>query len=70
MLFSSCTDDLNVIPEDDDIFLTEAFFSTPESYRHVFKSPCGVKRMRLHVPQNEREYAAITPIVPLKPAIL
>lgn len=33
MLFSSCTDDLNVIPEDDDIFLTEAFFSTPESYR-------------------------------------
>jgi hypothetical protein len=33
MLFSSCTDDLNVIPEDDDIFLTEAFFSSPESYR-------------------------------------
>lgn len=33
MLFSSCTDDLNVIPEDDDIFLTEAFFSTPESYK-------------------------------------
>ncbi|NHM02943.1 RagB/SusD family nutrient uptake outer membrane protein [Flavobacterium difficile] len=33
ILFTSCTDDLNVVPEDDDIFLSEAFFSNPASYR-------------------------------------
>jgi starch-binding outer membrane protein, SusD/RagB family len=33
LLFTSCTDDLDVVPEDDDIFLSEAFFSTPESYK-------------------------------------
>ncbi|MCL9806496.1 RagB/SusD family nutrient uptake outer membrane protein [Flavobacterium amniphilum] len=31
--FTSCTDDLNVTPEDDDIFLSDAFFSTNESYK-------------------------------------
>ena len=32
-LFTSCTDDLNVTPEDDDIFLTEAYFNSPGSYK-------------------------------------
>ena len=32
-LFTSCTDDLNVTPEDDDIFLTEAYFNSPASYK-------------------------------------
>jgi hypothetical protein len=29
----SCTDDLNVEPKDDDIFLTDAYFSSPASYK-------------------------------------
>lgn len=32
-LLNSCTDDLNVTPEDDDIFLADAYFSTPASYK-------------------------------------
>ena len=32
-LFISCTDDLNVEPKDDDIFLTDAYFSSPASYK-------------------------------------
>ena len=32
-LFTSCTDDLNITPEDDDIFLTEAYFNSPASYK-------------------------------------
>jgi len=31
-LFTACTDDLNVSPEDDDIFGSEQFFSNEESY--------------------------------------
>lgn len=32
-LFSSCTDDLNVTPKDDDIFLSEDFFATENAYK-------------------------------------
>jgi len=30
---NSCTDDLNVTPKDDDIFLSDAYFSTPGAYK-------------------------------------
>jgi len=33
LLLSGCTDDLDVTPGDDDAFLAEDFYSTPESYR-------------------------------------
>lgn len=32
MFISSCTDDLNVKPEDDDAFLADEFYNNPESY--------------------------------------
>lgn len=32
-LLTSCTDDLNITPEDDDVFLTDAYFSSPSSYK-------------------------------------
>ena len=32
-LFTSCTKDLDVTPEDDDLFLSENFFSNPQSYK-------------------------------------
>lgn len=32
-LLTSCTDDLNIVPEDDDVFLTEAYFNSPSSYK-------------------------------------
>ncbi|WP_163391931.1 RagB/SusD family nutrient uptake outer membrane protein [Flavobacterium limi] len=35
MTFSSCTDDLNVTPKDDDEFLSETFFEDPASYKQV-----------------------------------
>ena len=35
MTLTSCTDDLNVTPTDDDEFLSEAFFKDPESYKQV-----------------------------------
>ncbi|MGZ9735104.1 RagB/SusD family nutrient uptake outer membrane protein [Flavobacterium sp. GNP002] len=33
--FTSCTDDLNVTPKDDDEFLTDDFFKNPASYKQV-----------------------------------
>ncbi len=33
-LFTSCTDELNVTPKDDDVFLTETYFNSPSSYRN------------------------------------
>jgi hypothetical protein len=35
MVFTSCTDDLNVTPEDDDEFLAEDFYKNPDSYKQV-----------------------------------
>jgi hypothetical protein len=35
MLFTSCTNDLDVTPKDDDEFLSETFFSDPNSYKEV-----------------------------------
>lgn len=32
VFISSCTDDLNVTPEDDDVFLAEDFYANPDSY--------------------------------------
>jgi hypothetical protein len=35
MAFTSCTNDLNVTPKDDDEFLSETFFKDPASYKQV-----------------------------------
>lgn len=35
MTLTSCTDDLNVTPKDDDEFLSETFFEDPSSYKQV-----------------------------------
>ncbi|AXB56270.1 RagB/SusD family nutrient uptake outer membrane protein [Flavobacterium fluviale] len=35
MTLTSCTDDLNVTPKDDDEFLSETFFQDPASYKQV-----------------------------------
>ena len=35
MTLTSCTDDLNVTPKDDDEFLSETFFEDPASYKQV-----------------------------------
>lgn len=35
MMLTSCTDDLNVTPKDDDEFLSETFFQDPASYKQV-----------------------------------
>ena len=35
MTLTSCTNDLNVTPKDDDEFLSETFFQNPESYKQV-----------------------------------
>ncbi|KQO34503.1 hypothetical protein ASF10_01965 [Flavobacterium sp. Leaf82] len=35
MTLTSCTDDLNVTPKDDDEFLSETFFQDPASYKEV-----------------------------------
>lgn len=35
MTLTSCTDDLNVTPKDDDEFLSETFFKDPASYKQV-----------------------------------
>jgi len=32
-ILNSCTDDLNVVPEDDDVFLSEDFFNQPDAYK-------------------------------------
>ena len=35
MAFTSCTEDLNVKPKDDDEFLAEDFYKNPASYKQV-----------------------------------
>ncbi len=40
-VFNSCTDDLNVVPTDDDIFLSEAFFAQPNSYKQALAGVYG-----------------------------
>jgi hypothetical protein len=35
MVFTSCTNDLNVTPKDDDEFLAEEFYKNPDSYKQV-----------------------------------
>ena len=35
MVLTSCTDDLNVTPKDDDEFLAEDFYKNPDSYKQV-----------------------------------
>lgn len=35
MTLTSCTDDLNVTPKDDDEFLSDDFFKDPTSYKQV-----------------------------------
>lgn len=37
----SCTDDLNVVPEDDDVFLSEQFFAQPGAYKSALAGVYG-----------------------------
>ena len=41
MFFGACTDDLNVIPGDDDEFLSEEFFAEPSSYKNALAGVYG-----------------------------
>lgn len=41
LFFGACTDDLNVIPGDDDEFLSEEFFADPGSYRQALAGVYG-----------------------------
>ena len=41
ILFTSCTDDLNVTPKDDDEFLSEQFFATSDSYKQALAGVYG-----------------------------
>jgi starch-binding outer membrane protein, SusD/RagB family len=41
VLLSSCTKDLDVTPEDDDLFLSDQFFSTPQSYKQALAGVYG-----------------------------
>lgn len=41
MLLNSCTDDLNVVPKDDDEFLSEAFFAQPDAYKRALGGVYG-----------------------------
>lgn len=40
-IFSSCTDDLNVTPQDDDEFLSEEFYASPDSYKQALAGVYG-----------------------------
>lgn len=40
-LLNSCTNDLNVIPKDDDEFLSETFFAQPDSYKRALGGVYG-----------------------------
>jgi hypothetical protein len=37
----SCTNDLNVVPEDDDDFLSEDFFAQPDAYKRAVAGVYG-----------------------------
>lgn len=41
IIFQSCTDDLDVVLEDDDQFMSEEFFSTPGSYKQALAGVYG-----------------------------
>ncbi len=41
LVLNSCTDDLNVNPEDDDAFLSEDFFSQPNAYKSALAGVYG-----------------------------
>lgn len=41
VVFQSCTDDLNVVSEDDDVFLSEEFFAQPGSYKQALAGVYG-----------------------------
>lgn len=41
IFFTSCTDDLNVTPKDDDEFLSEQFFASPDSYKQALAGVYG-----------------------------
>ena len=41
LFFNACTDDLNVIPKDDDEFLTEDFFSNTSAYKQALAGIYG-----------------------------
>ena len=40
-VFHSCTDDLNVVSEDDDVLSSDVLFSTPEGYKKAFAGVYG-----------------------------
>lgn len=41
IMFSSCTDDLDVLPKDDDIFTVENFYAQPGAYRQAISGVYG-----------------------------
>lgn len=41
LLFSSCEDDLNIVPRDDDDFTSEQFFANPSSYKQFMAKIYG-----------------------------
>ncbi|CAM3934641.1 MULTISPECIES: RagB/SusD family nutrient uptake outer membrane protein [Flavobacterium] len=41
LLFSSCTDDLNVTPDDDDVLTAEEFYSQPGAYKQALAGVYG-----------------------------
>jgi hypothetical protein len=41
LVFNSCTDDLNVVPEDDDVFLSEDYFAQPGAYKGALAGVYG-----------------------------
>ena len=41
LIFTSCTDDLNVTPEDDDVFTADQFYSQPGAYKQALAGVYG-----------------------------
>lgn len=41
LVLNSCTDDLNVVPKDDDVFLSEDFFAQPDAYKKALAGVYG-----------------------------
>jgi len=41
LMFASCTDDMNVQVEDDDLFGSDEFFANPGSYRQAMAGVYG-----------------------------
>ena len=51
LVLSSCTSDLEVVPKDDDIFTSEAFFAQPGAYKKALAA--GASSM---MEPNDRGY--------------